>query len=149
MKTRVIIVALLLLSTWGINVLGAEWIALWPSAVALVAVFLLNRTITGLLLGAGAGLILLHNGNPITALPALFTDHLIPVLKSSWNLSVLVFTLLLGGFAALIEKGGGIQALMQRRLLSGGHSGRNVQWSAFTLGLVCFFDGLANSMLVG
>jgi Na+/H+ antiporter NhaC len=149
MNRRSILVLIVFLSTWLVGLVDAEWIALWPSLVALTAVFLLNRTITGLLLGAGAGILLLENGNPLRAFAALFSGHLIPVLQSSWNLSVLIFTLLLGGFAALLEQGGGLQALMRKRLLSGESSGKSVQWAAYSLGLICFFDGLANSMLVG
>lgn len=143
------VVGVLLLITGILTAADFAWVALWPSGVALVAVFLLNRTITGLLLGAGAGLILLNDGHPGRAVVSLFSDHLFPVLGSSWNLSVLAFTLLLGGFAALIEKGGGLQLLTERRLSAGKQSVRCVQWSAYLLGLVCFFDGLANSMLVG
>ncbi|MDF7822552.1 Na+/H+ antiporter NhaC family protein [Pontiellaceae bacterium B12227] len=149
MKMRLTIVTLVFISSWFVGLQDMPWISLWPSVVALTAVFLLNRTITGLLLGAGAGVVILHHGNPVTACSSLFTDHLFPVLGSSWNLSVLAFTLLLGGFAALIEKGGGLQALTARWLASGKQSGKRVQWSAYFLGLVCFFDGLANSMLVG
>jgi hypothetical protein len=79
----------------------------------------MNRTITGLLQGAAAGLILLNNGNPIAAIGSLFSDHLFPVLGSLWNLSVLVFTLLLGGFVSVLEKDGGIQTLMRKGLISG------------------------------
>jgi Na+/H+ antiporter NhaC len=129
--------------------LGVEWMALWPSMVALLSVFLLNRSITGLLIGAGAGLVLLADGNPFRAFVSGFSDHLIPVLQSSWNLSVLIFTLLLGGFAELLERGGGIQALLCRWFSRKGSSRKKVQWGAYGLGLVCFFDGLANSMLVG
>ncbi|MDZ8120497.1 Na+/H+ antiporter NhaC family protein [Pontiella sp. NLcol2] len=146
---RVITVSVFFLFSWGVVFFDFPGRALWPSVVALVSVFLLNRTITGLLLGTGAGLILLNDGHPVQASVSLFTDHLFPVLGSVWNLSVLAFTLLLGGFAALIEKGGGLQALTERRLASGKQSDRCVQWSAYFLGLVCFFDGLANSMLVG
>ena len=32
---------------------------------------------------------------------------------------------------------------------SNGDEKRRVQWAAYLLGLVCFFDGLANAMLVG
>lgn len=149
MRMRGIIVALLFLSSGLIRPIDFSWKPLWPSMVALAAVFLLNRTVTGLLLGTGAGLILLAEGNALQAFIALFSDHLIPVFSSTWNLSVLGFTLLLGGFAAVIEKGGGLQALTARWLAAGKPSERRVQWSACLLGLVCFFDGLANSMLVG
>ncbi|VGO18474.1 Na+/H+ antiporter NhaC family protein [Pontiella sulfatireligans] len=150
MKVRPLIVLIVWLCTWLVVLTDASWTALWPSVVALVSVFLLNRSLSGLLIGASAGLILLANGNPFNAFVSGFSDHLIPVLQSAWNLSVLIFTLLLGGFVALLEKGGGIQALMRKWFNnSEGNTKRRVQWGAYSLGLICFFDGLANSMLVG
>jgi len=149
MKSRVVIVLLCWMLTWLLVPLEARWVALWPSVVALLAVFLLNRAITGLVLGAGAGMILLANGNPVDAAVSGVVDHLIPALQSTWNLSVLAFTFMLGGFAALLEKGGGLQALTRRWSGTGQRGGRHIQLSAYVLGLICFFDGLANSMLVG
>ena len=137
------------LLTWIFAWFDFPILALWPSALALISVLLLRKVIGGLLLGGSAGAILLANGNPINAFFAFFTDHLIPSLQSGWNLSVLIFTLLLGGFVALIEKGGGIQALVRRWLNKSDSLKKRVQWSAYGLGLVCFFDGLANSLLVG
>ncbi|WP_372845298.1 Na+/H+ antiporter NhaC family protein [Pontiella sp.] len=149
LKSRPLIVFVIWLCTWLPVLTDAGWKALWPSFVALVSVFLLNRSIAGLLTGASAGLILLADGNPFRAFVSGFQDHLIPVLQSSWNLSVLIFTLLLGGFVALLEKGGGIQALMRLWFSGKGNSKKRVQWGGYSLGLICFFDGLANSMLVG
>jgi tetracycline resistance efflux pump len=137
------------LLTWIFAWIDLPILALWPSVLALSSVLLLRKVIGGLLVGGSAGAILLANGNPIKAFLVFFTDHLIPALQSGWNLSVLIFTLLLGGFVALIEKGGGIQALVQRWLKKSGSLKKRVEWSAFGLGLVCFFDGLANSLLVG
>lgn len=143
----------LVLFLWGLTwvFVATDWQiqALWPSILALVSVLLLRKVIGGLLIGGSAGAVLLSNGNPATAFMAFFTEHLIPSLQSGWNISVLIFTLLLGGFVALIEKGGGIQALTQRWLQSSNGLKKKVQWSAYALGLVCFFDGLANSLLVG
>ena len=149
MNLRILIVMALLVGTWPLTALDAEWIALWPSAVALIAVFLLNRAITGLLCGSAAGLLLIHGGNPFEAFVSFFADRLIPALADRWNISVLLFTLMLGGFAAVLERGGGMRALTERWIRGSSRSGRRVQWSAYGLGLICFFDGLANSMLVG
>jgi len=123
--------------------------ALWPAVVAIAGVFLLRRVLAGLLLGGLAGVLLLESGNPAAAILALFRDHLAPALASTWNLSIVAFTLLLGGFAALIERGGGFQALLRGWLSDQRSAAERVQWSAFGMGLVCFFDGLANSMIVG
>ncbi len=143
------ITLLLFATTWLVMWLPFDAVALWPTLLALSVVLILKRTFIGLLTGAMAGSLMLANGDPAAAFAGFFTDHLIPSLQSGWNLSVLIFTLLLGGFAALIEKGGGLQALFHRWIDRGANSARRVQFSAYGLGLACFFDGLASSMLTG
>lgn len=146
---RITLVLVLWLTTWIF--VPTDWPikALWPSILALISVVMLQKVIAGLLVGGSAGALLLAGGNPAVAFMEFFTKHLIPSLQSGWNMSILIFTLLLGGFVALIEKGGGIQALVQRWMQSPRALKQRVQWSAYGLGLVCFFDGLANSLLVG
>ena len=132
--------------------------SLLPPLVALVVILRTRRALWGLLAGALAGALLLSRGNPLTALISLPLDHLLPGLKSPWKLGALAFTLLLGGFAGLLEAGGGFRTLV-RRLESGGNenggSGRpttrrvRLESALAGLGLLCFFDGLANSMVVG
>ncbi len=130
---------------WEDTIIGA----LWPSLLAITAVLLTHRVISGLLLGAFAGAILIAGGNPFLAFESLFTEHLIPSLQSKWNVSVVIFTLVLGGFVALLERGGGFQALFSLWMRNSTGIKKKVQWSAFLLGIICFFDGLANAMLVG
>jgi Na+/H+ antiporter NhaC len=78
-----------------------------------------------------------------------FVDHLSPVMSSDWNISVIGFTLILAAFAAVLEAGGGFRRIIHTLLQSDGSVGKRVEWGAFGLGMICFFDGLANSMLVG
>ncbi|MGB0184424.1 MAG: Na+/H+ antiporter NhaC family protein, partial [Opitutales bacterium] len=52
-------------------------------------------------------------------------------------------------FVALVEAGGGLQALVRGLLGSGQACARRMQSTVFGLGLLVFFDGLANTMLVG
>lgn len=122
---------------------------LWPSIVAVAAVFLCRSALAGLLIGAAVGALMLAGGGPLQAFAEFFSRHLIPSLQQRWNLSVLIFTLLLGGFSALIEAGGGLDALLHRVLRNAEKSARRVQYSAFALGLLCFFDGLASCLLTG
>ncbi|MDA1045058.1 MAG: hypothetical protein O3C57_07525, partial [Verrucomicrobia bacterium] len=76
-------------------------------------------------------------------------DHMVPSLQSSWNVSVIIFTLLMGGFVALIEAGGGLAGILRAVTQRPGKAQARIECAAFGLGLICFFDGLANSMLVG
>ena len=91
--------------------------ALWPPLVALAVIVLTRHALTGLLLGSFAGAILLQAGDPWTAYLSLFSAHLVPSLQSSWKTGALAFTLILGGFAAVLEAGGGFTALLRRHPL--------------------------------
>lgn len=122
---------------------------MWPPVAALLVILLTRSALTGLLAGGFAGALLLSAGNPLTAAGAVFADHLLPSLRSTWKVGAIVFTLLLGGFAAVLEAGGGFTRLLQRASGSGGDRARRLESAAAGLGLLCFFDGLANSMVVG
>lgn len=141
----------LLLLTWVVPWLEIPLLTgLWPSGVALILVFLFHRVLVGLLIGGFAGGLLICGGNPLAAVTTIFGDILVPAFQSSWKLSALLFTLLLGGFAALIERGGGLETLVHRFLRRGrGNTARRFQRVSMGLGLFCFFDGLANSILLG
>jgi len=122
--------------------------ALWPSVLAIGLAFATRDIYVSLFTGAFAGAILLADGNPFVAFLALFEKHLLPALADKWNISVLVFTLLMGGLVGLLNAGGGMQALAAKFL---GHaaSKRRAGLGVYGLGLVIFIDGLANAMLVG
>lgn len=146
---RPAIVLILFLATVGAVYFDVPGRPLWPSVIALAAVFLTRSALGGLLIGASVGSLMLAGGNPVPAFTELFSRHLIPSLQHKWNISVLIFTLLLGGFSALVEAGRGLDALLRRALGDGAKSGRRVQFAAFSLGLACFFDGLSSCLLTG
>lgn len=142
-------VAGLVLLTWPLLWSGSEWVRIWPSVVALVAVFWTRKILAGLFLGALTGSILLANGNPVVGAINLPTEFVIPALSDRWNISVLVFTLMMGGFVGLLEAGGGMRSVAGWLLRLSRHPKRQVEMGAVGMGGVCFFDGLANALLVG
>ena len=101
-----------------------------------------------LFLGAFSGALLLHGGNPWTAFHDLLIGRLIPSLTDRWNISVLVFTLLMGGFAEVLTRNGGMTAL-SARVMGRSHSPRRAGLGAYFMGWLVFFDGLASSIMVG
>jgi Na+/H+ antiporter NhaC len=123
--------------------------ALWPVVVALTLVILTRKALYGLLLGAFAGAVLLKNGNLWQGYLSLFSEHLSPSLSSSWKVGAIAFTLILGGFASILDAGGGFRGILHRLLRDPHNASRRFQLGAYGLGLICFFDGLANSMMVG
>ncbi|MEM9227232.1 MAG: hypothetical protein AAGA45_04625, partial [Verrucomicrobiota bacterium] len=146
---RWIIIALLL----GLTVLFClqpwEVRAIWPSIVALVLVFLTRHALWGLLAGAAAGALLLASGNPWQAWLTLCSEHFGLQFSSTWKVGAIAFTLILGGFAGVLERGGGFKALVLRGLRRAKDPARGLQGGIIGIGLICFFDGLANSLLIG
>jgi Na+/H+ antiporter NhaC len=122
--------------------------AIWPSVLAVALAFITRDIYSSLFLGAFAGTVLLANGNIVTAFVNLFTRHMIPPLTDRWNVSALVFSLMMGGFVELLNRIGGMRALA-RIALGRGDSRRRAGLGVFAMGWVVFFDGLASSMLVG
>jgi tetracycline resistance efflux pump len=127
----------------------SAWRTLWPSVVALSIVLLSRSALVGLLTGAGCGAILLSGGSLAGAMEQLVLKQFWPIFGSSWKQSAMLFTLMLGGFVALVEAGGGLQSLVTRLLGTGRAPHKRMQTTVFGFGLLVFFDGLANTMLIG
>ncbi len=117
--------------------------------VALALVVITRRAFWGLLIGAFAGSVILCNGNPWQAYLDLFGRHLAPSLNSTWKMGAILFTLVLGGFAAVLNGGTGFRAMLHFLVGKRENAPGRFQAAAAGLGMICFFDGLANSMLVG
>ena len=123
--------------------------ALWPAGVALAAILITRHAVTGLACGALAGALLLSAGSPAAAPRILLAEHAFPAMQGPWRTGALIFTLLLGAFAGLLEHSGGFTSLMNR-LLSGARDRRKrILGGTYLIGLMCFFDGLASSMISG
>ncbi|MDG1357453.1 MAG: Na+/H+ antiporter NhaC family protein [Akkermansiaceae bacterium] len=143
----------IILTIWPILLLmsrQAEWVCtpVLPSLCALTLVFVFRSALLGLAGGALAGAVILAPsawGSPLF----LLNDLLLPALQSRWNLCVLMFTLIMGGFVGLLNGGGGISTLVNRLTAGAKHGSKRMEWVTYALGFGCFFDGLANSMLVG
>ena len=138
-----LLIAAAMLLEWG----GIGLRALWPSVAALVLVFTTRKVLLGLFGGAVIGSLILMDGHFWKVPFDLVDQHLLPNFQSAWKSGAIVFTLLLGGFVHLLERGGMLQALLVRLLH--GQSPRKVEAGAGLFGLICFFDGLANSLMVG
>ena len=123
--------------------------SLWPSLAALAMVLISRSAILGLLIGSVCGAILLAGGSLLGTIEQLVLNQFWPIFGSSWKLSAMLFTLILGGFVALVEAGGGLQGLVKKLLGSARAPHKRMQMTVFGFGLLVFFDGLANTMLIG
>lgn len=122
---------------------------LWPPVAAVVVILVTRNALAGLLTGGFVGAFLLTGGHPLVTASSVMSDHLWPSLQSPWKVGAILFTLILGGFASILEAGGGFTRLMHKAVGAGPDTSRRLESAAAGLGLLCFFDGLANSMVVG
>ena len=147
-RTGILSALLLTISIWLADSESASR-AIWPSLVALSVVILSRSALVGLLVGASCGAILLADGSLVDSIKQLIYGQFYPIFSSSWKISAILFTLILGGFVALLEAGGGLQGLVQGLLGSGRAPRKRMQTTVLGFGLLVFFDGLANTMLLG
>ena len=147
-RTGILSALLLTISIWLADSESASR-AIWPSLVALSVVILSRSALVGLLVGASCGAILLADGSLVDSIKQFIYGQFYPIFSSSWKISAILFTLILGGFVSLLEAGGGLQGLVRGLLGSGRAPRKRMQTTVLGFGLLVFFDGLANTMLLG
>jgi len=123
--------------------------ALWPALVAITVIILLKEAALGLACGVAAAALLLTGGDPVKALRLGLAEHVFPAVQGPWRIGALVFTLVLGSFAGILERSGGFDALLRRFLTGGRDPGKRLLGGVYGVSLLCFFDGLASSLLAG
>ena len=128
--------------------------ALWPAGAALATILMSRQAVLGLFAGSLAGCLLIYGGNLGAAITSLTADHFFSSMQGPWRIGAILFTLVLGAFTVVIEKGGGFESLARKLLGSGKESPRynpkrRLETATGVMGGLCFFDGLANSLLLG
>lgn len=124
--------------------------SLWPAVMALSVILIMRQAALGLFVGSLAGCLLLLAGDLGGSLKVLVVDHFFPSMQGSWRIGAVLFTLILGAFTFVIERGGGFASLTHQLLnRSKGDPKRRLETATGLMGLICFFDGLANSLLIG
>lgn len=130
------------------------WMSVIPPLVAILLALLLKEVIVSLFLGIFAGAFIaggLRVDSFYYMLQSLFDvvrKYLIDALYDTGHLSVIVFSLLIGGMVAIISKNGGMVGVVNAlsRYAKGPRSSQAV---TYLLGVVIFFDDYANTLIVG
>jgi len=120
-----------------------------PPVLAIVLAIATRQVIISLTIGIWIGFCLLESVDPLTGL-ALAIDGIINVFSDAGDTRVLVFTLVIGGLIATIEKVGGVRGFIQllenRRWVD--RPGR-AQWLAYLTGVVIFIESDITLLVAG
>ncbi|TNE81747.1 MAG: Na+/H+ antiporter NhaC family protein [Bacteroidetes bacterium] len=122
-----------------------------PPLIAILLAILLKEVIVSLFIGilSGVFIAVFYAGKSMSS--AFFdtiTGYIIPALNDEGHLSVIVFSLLIGGMVAIISKNGGMAGLVHyiSRYAKTAKGGQLATW---LLGILIFFDDYANTLVVG
>ena len=125
-----------------------------PPLVAIVMALVLREVYLSLLLAVLSGAWILaaeHYGlfnGLIIGLLRVIDTYIMKALWDKDHLSVIVFSMLIGGMVALLSRNGGMQGVVHY-LTRWAKDARSGQWVTWLLGIVIFFDDYANTLLVG
>ena len=123
------------------------WMTLLPPLVAILLALLFRHVVPALLAGVWIGAWIFF-GNPFFGALRTIDHYIIDALADRDHVSIVVFSMLLGGMVGLVSRSGGTLGLVDalRPYATSSRRGQLVTW---LLGILIFFDDYANSLLVG
>ncbi len=125
-------------------------VSLIPAAIAIILSLVTREVILSLFFAVLAGAFII-SGDLFVAFTDTLNKYLIGSLAGSedtWNLSILVFCLTIGGLIQLIEKNGGSKGIGDL-IVKKAVNTKSTLLSTWLLGFAIFFDDYANSLIVG
>ncbi len=127
------------------------WLSILPPLLAIVVALLFRRVVPALFLGVWIGA-WIAVGLSLTGLWAGLLDafeiYVRGALTDPDHVSILLFTLMIGGMVGIISKSGGTQGVVNR-IVGWASTPRRGQLATGALGLAIFFDDYANTLVVG
>lgn len=130
------------------------WLSIVPPLIAILLALLFKEVVTSLFLGILSGAFI-AGGMRLDGIYYLFksvwnvsADFFIRALNDSGHLSVILFSLLIGGMVSIISKNGGMAGVV-KKLSVIAKDRVSAQLSTYLLGIAIFFDDYANTLIVG
>lgn len=127
----------------------ANWMSILPPLLAIALAIMTRQVILSLSVGIWIGFCLLESTNPLAGI-GLALDGVVNVFSDAGDTRVLMFTLIIGGLIATIEKLGGVRGfihLLEHR--DWVTNGKRAQWLAYTTGIVVFIESNITLLIAG
>ncbi len=130
------------------------WMSLLPPLIAIILALIFKEVIISLFIGIWSGAFIaggLKFGSLyyfMISLMEVVQKYIVNALADSGHLSVIIFSLLIGGMVAIISKNGGMAGVV-KALSKYAKGRRSTQFITWLLGIAIFFDDYANTLIVG
>ncbi len=145
------IVGALVIVGWvlpGPAVARASWWSLLPPLLAISLALVFKDVILSLFIGIWLGAAMLDGGNLAAGFLRVVDTHMRTALVNSDHVSIIVFSLLLGGMVGVMSRSGGTEGIVEI-LEPLATTPARAQFAAWLMGVLIFFDDYANTLIVG
>jgi Na+/H+ antiporter NhaC len=132
----------------GADRAAGTWWSLLPPAAAIVLALAFHDVLIALVAGVWIGTTMVAGGEPAAGLLRLVDTNVREALIDSDHMSIIVFSMLLGGMVAIISKSGGTLGVV-RALEPLATTPRRAQLVTWVMGVLIFFDDYSNTLIVG
>ncbi len=130
------------------------WLSVLPPLIAIGLALIFKEVIVSLFAGIWVGAFIAGGLRfewflgIFRSLMTTIDTYIINSLNDAGHLSVLVFSLMIGGMVAIISRNGGMAGVVQRMSVYATNPRRG-QFVTWLLGVAIFFDDYANTLIVG
>lgn len=135
----------------GQGIETGSWLSILPPLVAIGIALIFRQVLFALFLGIWCGAFLagdLTFGGVFTSFFTALDGYIVPATADESHMSIIIFTLLIGGMVGIITDNGGTRGVIARIT---GFVRTKVHGQLMTalMGFIVFFDDYANTMVVG
>lgn len=127
------------------------WLSLIPPLIAIFLALIIKEVLISLFIGIWSGVFILYGFSLKGFFSSLFTTldtYVVDALADKDHLSIIVFSMLIGGMVAIVSRNGGMRGIVDS-LSKYANSHKNAQLVTWAMGLAIFFDDYANTLVVG
>lgn len=127
------------------------WPTVVPPVLAIVIALATRAVLPALLVGIWSGVFIAAGAHPAavwSSFLASFDTYVVNAIADVDRVRVLLFTMMLGGMIGILAKNGGMGGVVARVTRHASDATRG-QLATAGLGLVVFFDDIANTLLIG
>ena len=122
-------------------------LSILPPLIAIALAFKTRQVLPALFISIWIGATIIH-GNLFIGFGKTIETYIAGSLASSWNASIVIFDIALGGMIGIISKSGGSKAIADW-LSHKAKTAKGGMVATWAMGLIIFFDDYSNTLLVG
>ncbi len=131
------------------------WLSILPPLIAILMALFFKEVYTALFIGVMVGTFIIFFYRGQSFFEALFNGffavidtYVIRSLENPDHLSIIIFSMMIGGMVGVITKNGGMKGIVKvlSKYANNSRSGQLITW---LMGIIIFFDDYANTLVVG